>query len=85
LPSTKIITSINALQIEVKINIAQSQAAAESLRELSKMLDTLTHTFTAAITQLQQQVTTLQIQMSGNFGHNNSYRSRSTSIPRRND
>jgi hypothetical protein len=80
-----IITSINTLQIDLKHNVAQSQVAAESLREMSKALNTLTHTFTTAITQLQQQVTTLQIQLSSNSGHNNNYRSRSTSKPRGND
>jgi hypothetical protein len=85
LPSSEIITSINALQTDLKHNMAQSQVAAESLREMSKALNTLTQTFTTAITQLQQQVTTLQIQMSGNSGHNNSYRSRSASKPRGND
>ena len=85
LPSTEIITSINALQVDIKNNMAQSQAAADSLRDLSKTLNTLTYTFTAAITQQQQQVTTLQIQMSGNSARNNSYRARSTSRPRGND
>jgi hypothetical protein len=43
--------------------MAQSQVAAESLRETCKALNTLSHTFTTAITPLQQQVKTLQIQM----------------------
>jgi hypothetical protein len=85
LPSTEIVTSINALQVDIKNNMAQSQAAAESLRDVSKTLNTLTHTFTAAITQLQQQVATLQFQINGNPARNNGYRARSTSRPRGNE
>ncbi|XP_018023935.1 uncharacterized protein LOC108679734 [Hyalella azteca] len=81
LPNSDLATSIHSLQLDVKKYMAQSQANQDSLRELNKMLRTLS----AAIVQLQQQITTLQLQMTCNPVRNNGYPSRSSSRPSTND
>lgn len=85
LPTSDLATSIHSLQLDVKTQLAQTQAAQDSVRELAKTLNTLTHNFTAAVAQLQQQITTLQLQVSDNSARNNGYRARSPSRPRINN